>query len=381
MVAPGDRRRLAAVVLSFGISLGATTVAFPLLALEAGLGAEAVGLLAALSAALQMAAKALLPYLLSRITDRSLILCSLATMALSAAVLISTTVIAGFLLAQTLQGVARGFFWTTAQTHAVRIPGIATRQLAFIQTVGQMGGLIGPALAGTLAALSLFVALWAAVGLATVGLLLALALEAKPPYPRKTRGANVPIWRRNGVGVGCWAGAVGGVWRGILDSFVPVLLDGAGFSSRTIGWLMSTADASSVAGTAAIARWGDTGMGRFVTPASLGLAAGLVLLPLAGQVVTIALVLILAGFCGGIAGVLGTAAINESIDAGDQGAALALVGVYRAGARTAAPALVSGALVFVALPVALAGAAFAVVAPSLWLRTSGRSAARADDAG
>ena len=317
---------------------------------------------------MQMAAKAALPSLLSRFADRTLMLWSFLSLAAAASVLLTTTALAGFITAQTFQGLARGIFWTTAQTHAVRIPGVATRQLAFVQTAGQIGGLVGPALAGTLAVLSLFAALWAAVILACLGVLIGLALAPMPPYPRRPRGIGTPIWRREGIGVGCWAGAAGGAWRGILDSFVPVLLEGAGFSARPIGWLMSIADAASVIGTAAVAKWGDKGMDRFVPSAAMALATGLLLLPISDQALVIGLVLVVAGLSGGLFGVLSTAAINESVDPADQGAALALVGVYRAGARSATPALISGALLLVSLPVALAGAAVAVVLPSIWLR-------------
>lgn len=363
-----DRTRLTACVLAFGVALGATGLAFPLLALEAGYGATAVGLLAALSAAVQMVSKMSLSYLFTRFTDKSLMVGALAVMALSAAVLLMTTALAGFVVAQGLQGVARGIFWTSGQTHSVRMPGIATRQLAFVQTVGKIGGFLGPAIAGTLATISLAAALIAASAIAVCGLLVAITLEVLPTYQREPRHSRTPIWRATGIGLGCWGGGIGGAWRGILDSFVPVVLESAGMSSRVIGWLMSTADGSSLVATAAVAKWGDRRSGRFIPLAALGLGAGLVLLPNVEHLFLVTTVLILSGLSAGFAAVLGTASVNESAKASDQGAALALVGVYRAGARAAAPATISGVLFVVSLPVALVMAAAGVVVPGLWLR-------------
>lgn len=359
--------------MAFGLALGSTTLAFPLLALEAGFGAGAVGLLAALSAAFQMISKTSLTYLLSRFTDRSLMIVALAIMATSAIALVSTTALIGFIVAQVLQGIARGIFWTAGQTHAVRMPGIAARRLAGVQTVGQLGGLMGPALAGMLAELaSLTAALWAAAAMAAIGLTTALTLDALPTYARKPKGRRTPIWKTAGVGLGSWGAAVGGAWRGILDSFVPVILEGAGLSSRVIGGLMTTADGSGLAATAVVAKWGNAGTGRRIPLAASGLALGLVLLPMVDGVLAVAAVVTLCGLCGGFSAVLGTTSVNESALPSDQGAALALVGVYRAAARTAAPTVISGALLVVSLPIALIGTAIGMFAPSAWLRRPAR---------
>jgi MFS family permease len=366
--AGSDRKRLTATVVAFGVSLGTTAVAFPLLALEAGFSAGVVGLLAALSAAVQMVAKMSLPSMLAKVTDRSLMTFSLTVMVASASTLLFTTAAFGFITAQVLQGIARGVFWTASQTHAVRGPGHPTKQLGFVQTMGQIGNLLGPALAGTLAAISLSASLWAGVIIAGLGVIVAGTLHSLAPYQREPAATRTPIWKRKGVGPGAWAGAAAGAWRGILDSFVPVILDRAGLTARLIGWLMSTADGSSLAATAAVARWGGSNVGRFIPLSAAALGAGVILLPLVDATVAIIVVLIVAGVGGGLAGILSTASVNESVEPSEQGAAIALAGVYRAGARSFAPAFISGMLLFFAMPVALTLAGLGVVAPAAWIR-------------
>lgn len=363
-----DRSRLAATVLAFGFSLGCTTIAFPLLAIDSGFSASVVGLLAALSAAVQMGTRFILPWLLGRVADRRLLSAALVTMAVSSSVLLFASSGVAFVVAQIFQGAARGIFWTSSQTHAVRMPGIAAKRLGFIQAMGQLGGLAGPIVAGILASIALTASLWAALVFAVIGVFVALTLHLLPPYERAPRSERKPIWRTSGVGVGSWAASIGGAWRGILDSFVPVVLESSGYAPSTIGWLMSTADGSGLAATSSVARWGRPGMARLVPWAAAGLAAGLIVLPLSSHLVTAVGSLVVAGFSGGLAGVLGSTSINESVDKPDQGAALALVGAYRAGARAVAPATISVLLAIASVPLSLAVAALGVISPIVVFR-------------
>jgi MFS family permease len=362
-----DRRRLTALVLVFGTSLGITAFAYPLLALEAGLGVTAVGLLAALSAAVQIIARLSLPALLARFKDRSLMVFSLGVMVISASILIFTAALFGFVVAQIAQGLARGIFHTASQTHSVRIPGIPARRLAFVQTMAQLGRFIGPGLAGSLAVVSFEASLWAAVGLAVGGVVLGLSLDPIPPYQRVPSAQRTPIWKRSGLGRGCWGGAVGGTWRGVAESFVPVLLSRAGLPASVIGWMLSGADGTSFLTTASVSKWGRTNIGRFVPLAAAGLSIALLLLPLASGILPLGALMMVAGSAGGVAGVLGTAAANATVEQSEQGAAIALVGTYRAATRFAAPALVSGAASLFALPAALAIVAVGILAPITWL--------------
>ena len=66
-----------------------------------------------------------------------------------------STAVAVFVTAQLLQGTARAIFWTSSQTHAVRGGGRPVDRLVDLNVAGNAGTLVGPALAGTLAAFGL----------------------------------------------------------------------------------------------------------------------------------------------------------------------------------------------------------------------------------
>lgn len=363
---PDDRRRLSVLVVGFGTALGVTAFTYPLLALESGFSATAVGFLASVSAALQLGSRLVLPYLLARFRDRALMVFALLVMAVSAGALLMTQDLIGFVIAQVGQGFARGLFHTASQTHAVRNPGVASRRLAFVQTTAQFGRLIGPALAGSLAVISLRASLLAAVVLAGAGAVFAATLIPRPPYQRRSRSHRRPIWLRADLAQACWGGTAGGVWRGLSESFVPVILTERGLTPSVVGWLLSLADGAGFLTTASVARWGSSDVRPFVPLAATGLAVALALLPISSGVLVLGGLMLVAGSAGGVSGVLGTAVANDTVEESEQGAAITLVGTYRAGARLAAPATVSGSLAALALPAAMACVAAAVFAPSLW---------------
>jgi MFS family permease len=363
-----DRRHLSVTVVIFGLCLGATGVLFPLLAIDAGFDAATIGFLAAVSGGVQMSARVALPWLLATFEDRAIMFASYVAMAVSVGVLVGGSALALFVIAQALQGAARGLFHTASQTHSVRIPGIPTRRLAYVQTLAQFGRLGGPILGGSLAAVSRSASLWTVAGLAVAGAATCRALDVMPTYERKPPPGKSPMWRRRGVGVGCWGGAIGGVWSSVLESYVPVILAGAGLASGTIGLYVSAAEASSFGMTAVLARWGPRRIGRFIPVVAFGLAVPLVLLTLTESAPVLFGLLVITGVCGGTGSVLGSGSVTEMTPPDEQGTAIALVGLYRAGARLAAPLAVGAALAVASLPIAITGLAVALILPSTWLR-------------
>lgn len=368
---PGERSdagRLTIAVTAFGMALGATAFAFPLLALDAGLGATSVGLLASASAAAQMASRLALPAMLSRFRDRDLMTSSLLVLMGSAAILVVTRAPAGFILANLAQGLARGVFHTASQTHGVRNPGVPGRRLAFVQTSAQFGRLIGPAAAGTLALISLTASILSAVALGGIGIAATWTLNPMPPYRRAPRGERTPIWRQRRLFQAAWGGAIGGVWKGVEESFIPVVLAGAGLADSQIGWMLSVADGASFATTAAVAKWGGPGVGSYVPLSAIGMAIPLMVIPHVSGVVPLAGLLLVAGSGGGVANVLGMADAHAAVEESEQGAAIALVGTYRAAARLTAPAMVSGILAVASLAAGLAVTAAASLLPVIRFR-------------
>jgi hypothetical protein len=314
-----------------------------------------------------MASRLALPWMLATFLDRTLMIVSMLLIAVSAVALLVIGGLGGFVVAQGAQGLARGTFHTASQTHAVRGSGVPSRRLAFTHTTAQLGHLIGPALAGAVAVVSLEATLWLTVGIGIAFAGLGVTLAAWPPYARAPRSERRPIWRRADLGTAAWGGSLGGLWRGLSESYIPVILKSRGIGDTRIGLLLSLADAAGFATTAAVARWGGTDVRRFVPFVASILAGAVAAFPHASGTFAFAGLMMAGGSAGGVGGVLGTAVAHASVEETEQGAAISLVGTYRSASRLVTPAAVGGALSVLAYPAALAVVAVAAVLPWPWL--------------
>ncbi|MFZ5850457.1 MAG: MFS transporter, partial [Actinomycetota bacterium] len=238
----------------FSVSLGMASVATPLLAVRSGYSGIEVGLLVAVSALTQMATRLVLGRAMRIVGDWVLVVAAAALLAGSNALLALTAAAVPFILAATVQGVARACFWTGSQTHVVRGPGTAVGALAQVNFISSLGLLAGPTLAGILAELSLQTAFGVAALVAVAAVVPALLLDRLPPFQPPPDRPPGQIWRRPGVATGCWAGASAGAWRGLLGSYVPVALEAARQPGTTTGALVSVANAASVVGAVVVGR-------------------------------------------------------------------------------------------------------------------------------
>src|SRR4051794_14652302 len=250
---PGADRVISLVVaFGFSVGLGVATVAIPLLALDAGYDEAAVGFLVATSAAAQLGTRPVLPWLLGWFPDRTLIAVASALMLSGFSLLLGSTALPVFVAAQLFQGAARAVFWTSSQTHAVRGGGEPVTRLVDLNTAGNVGTLIGPALAGSLAALGLQFALGAAaIGalVAGIGTPLLVRLE---PYDRRRSAGTMRLLRREGVDIAAWASVVGGGWWSMVGSYIPVILIGAGIDPQGVGRLITASEGASIAALVAL---------------------------------------------------------------------------------------------------------------------------------
>ncbi len=362
-------------VFIYSIALGVGTLALPLLALDAGYDAATVGLLTATSAVSQVILRLSLPVLLSRWPDRTIIIVSSLTLGASYALLVLSTALPVFVAAQLLQGGARALFWTSSQTHAVRTPGTPVRMLARIGAVSNVGTMIGPVLTGVVATYSLVLAIAFGVVLAVAAAIAAVGLIRLPPYPRRRRTGEPPMWNQPGIDVACWSGFTAGGWRALMGSYVPVVLTTAGLAPGIIGVLLSAAELASTVTLAAFVRfpprWTRITLDVSIVVAALSLAA----LPVAGDNVAVAgLLLVLSGAGSGPMTTLGAAVARQLAHPDDEGEAIALVGTFRAVALLLTPAGVAGTIGLVGVGAALSGAAILMAIPavtvSLWRRRS-----------
>jgi MFS family permease len=368
----GDRPIALGVAFGFALSLGIATVTIPLLALGAGYEPAAIGFLVATAAASQLVTRLTLPWLLGRYADRGLIALSATLMVGAFSLLLVSTALPAFLVAQISQGAARAVFWTSSQTHAIRSGGPAVRRLVDLNLAGNAGTLTGPALAGFLATFGLPVALAGAAVSAAAAALAAPLMARLPAYDRKQSVGALRILRRDGVDVASWANFVAGTWWAMIGSYIPVVLVGAGFGPALIGWLVTISESAGAATLLVIRRTRPERIRRIVRVgafAEMAALAGIALSP--ALLPAYAALLIAGGMAAGAVTSLGPVLVTMVSNDQEHGDALAMSGTFRSFALLGAPAAVGALLAFVTLPVALASVAIAAAAPGVAMSLRG----------
>jgi hypothetical protein len=380
--ARNDRPLALGVAFAFALSLGIAIVAIPLLAIDSGYNAAAIGFIVATSAAAQLATRLALPWLLGRFADRALIAFAAVLMLGAFLLLLLSTALPAFLLAQLGQGAARAIFWTSSQTHAIRSGGPPVRRLVDLNLAGNAGTLTGPALAGFLATIGLPVAIAGAaiaVGIAAVG---APLMAAFPPYDRRGGVGAFGLLRRDGVDVACWANFVAGTWWSMISSYIPVVLVGAALGPAIIGWLVTLSEGAGAATLLVLRRTAPSRIRRIVTAGAfveMAVLAGIAVAP--PILAAYALLLIVGGTAAGAVTSLAPALVTMVAADQEHGDALALSGTFRSIALLGVPASVGAVLGVASLPVAMVAVAALSAAPGFALgrRRSGavRPAAQA----
>jgi hypothetical protein len=298
--------------------------------------------LTAISAIAQMATRLVLGAAMRLVGDWVLVLAAGAVLCLSNGVVVASTAFVPFVLAELLQGVARACFWTGSQTHVVRGDAPAVGALATINFVSSLGCSPDPSWPGY----------WWSIrrerrsGWARPsprGHRAGAGTRPATTVPPTGRAFPARIWRRSGVDVGCWAGVSAGAWRGLLSSYVPVVLDAARQPASTIGVLVSVASGASVVGSVVVARARYRRMVRAFVFATLATeSTGLVALAAEAPWAAAAL-LAVSGLGAGALQTVGPAIATDSVHPEERGEAIAAAGTFRAAALFAAPLAVAGA--------------------------------------
>lgn len=350
-----DGTAMSVAAVLFTSALGLSSVAFPLLALQAGRTAAEVGVLVAASALVQIFARSRLGWVMRRVPDRLVMAAGPVGLIASFAVLLVSTSLAALLLAWILLGLGRACFWTAGQTHAVRGDGSSVKRLASLNLFGSSGALVGPVLAGVLAQIDLRLALGAGAGLAAVSVAPALCLERFEPFNRRgPTGGQRAMLRRPGVGAGCWSGATAGGWRGLMDALVPVALERARHSSVTIGVLVAVGNAAAVLGAYIVGKLPAAVTRRAYVASMLGAALGMAVFGYASRdVLAAGLMIALAGLGAGVLQTLGPALAASAVPPDEKGDAMAAYGALRTSAMFATPLGASAVLLVAPIPVAM----------------------------
>lgn len=372
-----DRLGMIVVVMGFGFSLGQGMLVLPLLALAAGYDPAAVGLLTSVSAIAQVSLRLTLPRLLARYPDRAMMALACVLLAGSYASLLVSTSLVAFLVAQLLQGAGRAYFWTSSQTHAIRSGAGSGKGIAEVTIWGNVGTFLGPAVAGVLATASLVYPVYVGIAFAVVALVASAGLSRLPTYDRKAARGEGRMWRRAGVDLACWSNIAAGGWRALLNSYVPVILEGVGHSPAIIGAIQSMADLFVTASAVALARWQIVRRRLAIALSVVVMSLAMVTFPFIAEWAVLAgIAIAVSGLAAGVQMTIVPVLAGESVLPNEQGEAIAISGTFRAGALLVTPSAVSLTLLAVALPsaFALAGVLFAVPTGAVLL--AGRRAAQ-----
>lgn len=363
----------AAGAAGFSLSLSLASVAVPLLALRTGYSGAEIGVLTALSALAQMTTRLCMGVGMRRFPDWMFIAVSMVLLAASNGLLILSAALAPFVVAQVMQGVARAFFWTGSQTHAVRMASSSVGGLAALQMFSSVGLLAGPVLAGLLIEISTSVALAVGAAIAAVTVVPTFLLTRLPPFVLPEDRHPQRVWRRPGVDVACWSGVTAGAWRGLLSSYVPVVLEAARQSPSTIGLLVSVANGASIAGVALVsrlrARWLVRSFFLGALAAGLGTAA---VAPLAPYMLPAAAALMVSGLGAGALQTIGPAIATDAVHPQERGDAIAAAGTLRAAALFLAPLGVAGLVTVMPLTAAMVVTGVLITGPVAFTRRLGR---------
>lgn len=359
-----DGHWVAGTNAGFSFALGAASVALPLQALVVGYSAVEVGLLTAVSAISQMVGRMLLGRVMRVVPDWLIVAAACVLLGVSCLVVVGSSAVVPFVVAQLLQGLARAAFWTGSQTHVVRGKQSSVTALASVNLVGNVGLLSGPVVAGLLIGVDARLALGVPAAFAFLAVLPAARLDRLPPFRKLSNRQPGHMWQRRGVWEGCYAGVTAGAWRGLLGSYVPLALVHAGHASLTVGVLVSIANTAAILGAWLVGRMEDESRMRDVlllgTPVTgLALAA---MGALAFSSVLAAVALTVSGIAAGGLQVLGPAIAADAVHPEERGEAIAATGTWRAASLFVAPLVTAGlvAVVPIGMAMVLTGAAIAV---------------------
>lgn len=368
----------------FSVCLGMVTVAAPVIAVQAGISAAAIGVLVALAGVSQITTRLCMGPLLRRFPDKVFVALAAGALTVSCAVL-RDSAIGAFALSQLLQGLARALFWTGTQTHAIRAWRTSVGGLTAINIANGTGALVGPVLFGVVAARSMDLSLVVATAIGVLALVSAVLLRSFRPFrsvAKKKGDGRRRLWLRPGVGAASAMTAGGGAWKGLMNSYVPVVLSHAGHAAPVVGALVTAANLAVLLGSAVSKKVRATGLrgamllGLVPAGAGIGLTG---LLP--GNAVVAAATLVTAGLGAGVLQTVGPALAADSVAPEERGDAIASIGTFRAATLLLTP-LGAGALVLVlSAGATLATAGALMTAPAVLVALRKRTTDHTTEAG
>ncbi|TAN20179.1 MAG: MFS transporter, partial [Actinomycetota bacterium] len=272
------------------------------------------------------------------VSDKLLVACACIGMAVSGFLVAWSAFVVVFVISELIQGLARGVFWTAASTHVVRQDGPSVGRMAAVNFLSSAGLLIGPLLAGYIARYSLSTAFYIAGFIAVLASIPAMTLIKEPPFSKEGPKLGRDIWKQREVRLGSWAGLTAGSWRGILNSYIPVVLKSVGESYFLVGVMVAIANSASVAGSGIMGFLNRRSPVKVFAFGVIGAAAGTALVGFTARSVIITVFLLAIGGIGaGLLQTLGPVLAANGVSSQRKPDAIAIAGSFRAGALLIAP--------------------------------------------
>ncbi len=333
-----DNKVLSFTAFVYSLSMGIQAVLLPLLALASGYSKPDIGILTALSAVTQLVSRMASAKAMRYVSDKLLVACACIAIAISGFLVAWSAFVVVFVISELTQGLARGVFWTATSTHVVRQDGPSVGRMAAVNFLSSAGLLVGPLLAGFMARYSLSTAFYIAGFIALLASIPAMTLIKEPPFSKEGPKMSRDIWKQREVRLGSWAGLTAGSWRGILNSYVPVVLKSVGESYFMVGIMVAIANSASVAGAGITGFLNKRSPVKVFAVGVVGAAAGTALVGFTARSVIITVVLLAIGGIGaGLLQTLGPVLAAHGVSLQHKGDAIAIAGSFRAGALLIAP--------------------------------------------
>lgn len=337
-----DDRWSGTTSIMFGIASGALSVLVPLTLIRNEHSALVVGLVATLAGVSQLMVRFTVPALLRRMPDRAVVLMSGTLLSLALLVPMLTQHLPWMIAVQLVHGAVRALFWTGIQTHVVRGESVAIKGLAVVNFAAGAGLMLGPAAVGGIIVIGDFSLAFTVSLVLSIGTCVAsMMLLRYAPFAAHRGVMSKAAWTPDSV-LGSMMSGIAGSWRGILDTYMAVILVALAFSEAAVSILIAVSSGSILLGTLLASRARKvSNRGVFVAGVG-GTALALVSLPLSeGRIWLTLVAMLLGGLISGLFQTLGTAIAAEGVPTELKGDAITLTGIFRSAGILGVPGAMS----------------------------------------
>lgn len=297
-----DRGGTAVTAVLFATASGALSVLVPLLMLADGLSLAVVGVVTIVAGLAQLLMRLLTAQLMRFVPDRALVCAACVLVGVGSGLAWTSSAVAAMVIVQLTHGVARALFWTGLQTHSVRTDDTAVRGMATVNLFAGVGLMAGPAIVGWMLHVWDFgTTLLFSVVIGVLGAPTSLFIQRLPPFTTRHGTISTTVWTTN-TRLGSWMSGVAGGWKGLLDSYVPVLLVAQAYAESTTSLLIATSSGAVLLGTLLATRASGVAASRLHLIGVLLTAGALATVGLFGSFLPTAIVALAIG--GTVSGVL-----------------------------------------------------------------------------